>query len=59
MHMKSLLMSLLKIGTTVATVAISTACGADKNTAIAIGSMVGTAVSGTIDLSIKELKNEN
>lgn len=59
MPMKSLLMSLLKIGTTMATVAISTACGADKNTAIAIGSMVGTAVSGTIDLSIKGLKNEN
>lgn len=54
--MKSLLMSLLKIGTTMATVAISTACGADKQTAIAIGSMVGTAVSGTIDLSIKGIE---
>lgn len=59
MPMKSLLMSLLKIGTTMATVAISTACGADKEMAIAIGSVMGTAVSGTIDLSIKGLKNEN
>lgn len=54
--MKTLLMSLLKIGTTMATVVISTACGADKQTAIAIGSMVGTAVSGTIDLSIKGIE---
>lgn len=56
MPMKTLLMSLLKIGTTMATVVISTACGADKQTAIAIGSMVGTAVSGTIDLSIKGIE---
>lgn len=54
--MKGLLLSLLKIGSTVATVAISTACGADKEIAIAMGSMVGTTVSGMVDLSIKEKK---
>ena len=52
--MKKLMISLVKIISTMATVAISTACGADKNTAIAIGSMLGTAISGTIDLTIKE-----
>ncbi len=54
--MNELFKTLLKVGSTIATVVISTACGADKQTAIAIGSVVGTAVSGTIDLSIKGIE---
>lgn len=57
--MNELFKMLLKVGSTVGTVLISTACGVDRNMAIAIGSVVGSTVSGTIDLSIKELKNEN
>lgn len=51
--MDELFKTLLKLGSTVATVLISTACGADRNMAIAIGSVVGSTVSGTIDLSVK------
>lgn len=56
--MNELFKTLLKVGSTVATVLISTACGADRNTAIAIGSVVGSTVSGTIDLSIKNKRIE-
>lgn len=49
--MKKLLLNLLKIGSTIATVAISSACGADKEMSIAIGSMVGTTISGIVDLN--------
>lgn len=51
--MKKLLHSLLKIGSTITTVAISTACGADREIAIAMGTMVGTTVSSIVDLSVK------
>lgn len=57
--MNELFNTLLKVGSTVATVLISTACGADRNTAIAIGSVVGSTVSGTIDLSIKNKGRKN
>lgn len=51
--MCELFKTLLKVGTTVATVVISNACGVDTNMAIAIGSVVGSTVSGTLDLSIR------
>lgn len=54
--MCKLFKTLLKVGTTVATVVISNACGVDKNMAIAIGSVVGSTVSGIFDLSNKDEK---
>ena len=54
--MRKLFQTLLKVGTTVATVVISDACGVDKNMAIAIGSVVGSTVSGTFDLYNKDEK---
>lgn len=50
--MKKILLEALKIGATIATTLTANAIGADKEIAIAIGTTVGTTISGIVDLSI-------
>lgn len=50
--MKKLLLEALKIGATIATTLTANAIGADKEVAIAIGTTVGTTISGIVDLSV-------
>ena len=49
--MKKLFLEALKIGATIATTLTANAMGADKEIAIAIGTTIGTTISGIIDLS--------
>lgn len=50
--MKKLLLEAIKIGATIATTLTAKAMGADKEVAIAIGTTVGTTISGIVDLSV-------
>lgn len=51
--MKKLLLEMLRIGSTIATTLTANALGADKEIAIALGTTVGTAISGIVDLNQK------
>lgn len=52
--MKKLILEALKIGATIATTLTANAIGADKEIAIAIGTMVGTTVSGIVDMTTEK-----
>ena len=52
--MKKLLLEAFKIGATIATTLTAKAIGADKEMSIAIGTMVGTTVSGIIDMTTEK-----
>ena len=47
------MLEILRISSTIATTLTANALGADKEIAIAIGTTVGTAINGIIDLSQK------
>ena len=50
--MKKLILEALKIGATIVTTLTANAMGADKEVAIAIGTTVGTTISGIVDLTV-------